>query len=96
MALTTCYECSENISEDARICPSCGAKQFKLVGFKDLIKQIFWSLISIISISILLQMFFDINMLISTTPLAIIFISLTVYAFNKRVNIHYFVIIVYI
>ena len=69
MALITCYECSENISKDARICPSCGANQFKLVGFKDLITQIFWNLISIISISILLQMFFDINMLISTTPL---------------------------
>ncbi len=29
MALTTCHECNAKVSDDAKTCPSCGAKQKK-------------------------------------------------------------------
>ena len=85
MALITCYECKENISEDTRVCPKCGAKQFRFVGFKDLINQIFWSIVLIFIVPSQLKQFFDIDTSMSCIVLVIISVSLVLYGYNKRV-----------
>jgi RNA polymerase subunit RPABC4/transcription elongation factor Spt4 len=39
MALIKCRECTENISEDARVCPKCGSKQFNITS---IFESLFW------------------------------------------------------
>jgi len=79
MALISCPECNESISEDVRVCPHCGFKQFNM--------ETWWG--TVIAFFIVFAVFGDLMNRYTELPqpYLISFIGsfiLSIYGYNKR------------
>lgn len=52
MALITCTECSDQVSDQAKACPQCGAKKFKPKPAKKPISRATWLIIAIAAVAL--------------------------------------------